>query len=91
MNSKWDQAFVGDDLGLLDDVVDVEEPEGDEKDEDEETDESPVDPDPGQRGSTCPDEDGPGTDDEGEQLEGHRDEGTVAFNATHQLKQNNFC
>jgi len=68
-------------------MVDVEEPEGDEKDEDEKTDESTVDPDPGQCGSACPDEDGPGADDEGEQLKGHRDQGPVAFDTTNKLKK----
>ena len=42
------EALVRDDLGLVDDVVDVEQPERDQEDQDEEANQSPVDPDPWQ-------------------------------------------
>ena len=71
LNREGHEALVGDDLGLVDDVVDVEQPERDQEDQDEEANQSPVDPDSWQGGSARPEKDCPGPDDQGEELEGH--------------------
>ena len=91
LNREGHEALVGDDLGLVDDVVDVEQPERDQEDQDEEANQSPVDPDPWQGGSARPEEDCPGPDDQGEELEGHRHQGPVAFDAADQLETKINC
>ena len=63
LDSKWHEALVGDNFGLVDDVVHVEQPEWDQEDQDQDADKGSVDPDPGQGGSCGPEEHGPRTDD----------------------------